>query len=119
MQVFAKYVAWENYFSTAMTQAAIEEEIAEQERKSAEARYVAAAMSAGGRKVTEVRAEMGAQLDGEVARARQKHLDLYATRKRLSAAADNVGRAAALISRELTRRGIRSNVDLRSQQRGA
>lgn len=113
MQLFARYVAWENYISEELVRAEIEENRAEGAYKVAEARFIAGYES--DRKsgvVTEAKA--AAKDDPVVARADQRRLIAYANRKVLGVQQESLARTSAFISRELTRRVGREPVERRN-----
>jgi hypothetical protein len=113
MQIFARYVAWENFIAEELVRAEIEETRAESAHKIAEARFLAGYESS--RKsgvVTEAKA--AAKLDTAVGRAEQRRIMAYAKRKVLAVQQDSLQRTSAFLSRELSRRIGRDPVERRN-----
>lgn len=113
MELFAHYVAWNNYIDVRRVAAEIEEANAETELKVLEA--TAIVDNWGGTKDDRVTVTRAARdMDPEVRTAREKHDQAKARRKVLGVLANNMERGAALLSRELTRRVGRSPVEGRA-----
>lgn len=112
MNLYARYVAWANYITTLLAEAEIEEANAATEWKVSQAEALVA--SWGGTKeerVTVAKAER--ELDPDVRAQEERYNNSRAHRKMLSTLADNMDRASALVSRELTRRLGRDTMDRR------
>jgi hypothetical protein len=113
MELFAQFVAWQNYANTEFVQAEIAEERALSHQKHVEAVAMLTLNPQVG-KVTVARAEQAAS--PEVERARQNYLNAYAQRKMTQLVMDNCERCAALVSRELTRRVGREPLERRQMR---
>jgi hypothetical protein len=110
MELFALYVAWNNYLDVQRVAAEIEEATAETELKVLEAVGLTAGWEGPKEsRVTIVRAER--DMDPEVVAARSRFDQAKARRKMLAVLCGNMERAAALLSRELTRRVGRAPVE--------
>lgn len=113
MEMFACYVAWQNYAATEFAQSEVEEARAEAHVRYVEARAMVTNWDRTD-KVTVARAELA--LDPEVAQARQDLLVAYAHRKMTGVVYSNCERASQLVSRELTRRVGREPLDRRGDR---
>lgn len=101
MQVYARFVAWAEYAASQCSCAAIDEKNAERRALSLE-RKEQLALRAQGHNVTDAR---NTAKDSEaVSKAFDEHFAAEAYRRLVESVATSVDRAAALISRELTRR---------------
>ena len=112
MNLFARYSAWANYIAVLLAEAEIGEANAATEWRVSQAEALVA--SWGGTKeerVTVAKAER--ELDPEVRAQEERYNNSRAHRKMLSTLADNMDRASALVSRELTRRLGRDQVERR------
>jgi hypothetical protein len=99
MNLYAEFVAWQNYFSTRLARC----EGIELERATKVRRAEAFAAAASEQKsVTIKKAE--AQQDEDVIRANDRLVAVKADKKALALYMDSLDRAANLLSRELTRR---------------
>jgi hypothetical protein len=97
MSLFAKEIAWQNYFSTQVAEADTEETEAEASMKTQEALIML-----NGGKLTDARNQR--DTDEVVKTLRKEHRVARARRKMLQVAMENRERNANLYSRELTRR---------------
>jgi hypothetical protein len=113
METFSRYVAWQNYAAYEFAQSEVEEARSEARVRFVEARAMVTNWDRTD-KVTVARAELA--LDPEVERARQDLLISYAHRKMTGVIYANCERAAALVSRELTRRVGREPLDRRGDR---
>jgi hypothetical protein len=107
MDLFTLYVVWNNYADVQRVSAEIEEANLETELKVVEA----TSLSGWGPtdKVTFARAEM--KSDPEYVALQRKYEQAKARRRLLAVLGNNMERAAALLSRELTRRVGRAPVE--------
>src|SRR6476619_5790883 len=101
MQVFSRYVQWQNYSATQLAGAEIEEERAQRLVKRLEAEHMVLNWAKANDKVTLARAQMATS--PEINEAREAELAIYAHRKLTQVIYENCERTAAMISRELTR----------------
>lgn len=101
MQTYATYVAWSEYANTQLAIASVDEKHAEREHNLIELRTQARYRDAGDNVTT---ARSNARLDDDVQQAYQRVINAEAYRKLLEVVASNCDKAAALLSRELTRR---------------
>jgi hypothetical protein len=113
MEIFALYVAWNNFIDVRRVTAEIEEANAETALKVLEATNMAAGWeNPKESRITVIRAEMN--LDPDVVAARERLDNAKARRKMLAVLSNNMERGAALLSRELTRRVGRAPVEGRA-----
>jgi hypothetical protein len=113
MELFAVYVAWNNFLDVQRVRAEIEEANAETELKVLEATGIAAGwIDPKESRVTVLRAE--AKLDPEYVSAHVRFDQSKARRKMLAVLCNNMERGAALLSRELSRRIGRAPVEGRA-----
>lgn len=112
MQLFSKYVSWQNYLAVRVTEAEIAEATAQTELTVQQA--TAMVKSWTGTKEDRVAvAKAERELHPEVRAQQDRYDTARAHRKMLSTLADNMERAAAVVSRELTRRVGREPVERR------
>jgi hypothetical protein len=115
MGLFSRYIAWQNYVAVKHVEAEIHEADTETALRYAEATgLVESWTGAKEDRVTVAKAER--ELDPDVRDARQAYDRARARRKMLGVLTANMERAAALISRELTRRVGREPVERRQQR---
>lgn len=115
MELFALYTAWANFIDVRRVEAEIEEATAETGFKLLEASGIVSGWGiqpADDRKVTVARAE--AHLHPDFLAARDRFDQAKARRKMLAVLSTNMERAAALLSRELSRRIGRAPVEGRA-----
>ena len=112
MTLFSEYVTWQNYAATKLAEAEIEETKADAAVRYVEATAMAQAQPSA--KVTQTKAKMTAV--PEIAKARDRAIDAYATRKMVAVIYANCDRCVALISRELTRRVGREGPERRQNR---
>ena len=113
MEIFALYVAWNNFLDVQRVTVEIEEANAETDLKLLEATSMAAGWEGPKEsRITVLRAER--DIDPEVVAARSRFENAKARRKMLAVLCGNMERGAALLSRELTRRVGRAPVEGRS-----
>lgn len=113
MELFAAYVVWNNYLDVQRVSAEIEEANAETDLKVLEATSIASGWeNPKESRITVLRAER--DTDPEVMAARSRFDQAKARRKMLGVLCGNMERAAALLSRELTRRVGRAPVEGRA-----
>jgi hypothetical protein len=113
MEIFALYVAWNNFLDVRRVGAEIEEANAETDLKLLEAVSIASGWEGPKEsRVTILRAER--DMDPEVQAARSRFDQAKAQRKMLTVLCSNMERGAALLSRELTRRVGRAPVEGRA-----
>jgi hypothetical protein len=98
MELFAKYVAWQNFVDSEVIAAERDEMMAENRLKLAEARAVASSSE----KITKARLE--AKSSQEVEQAMNAHVMAKSLRKALGIQQSALERAANFVSRELSRR---------------
>ena len=113
MELFAQYVAWENFVGEELVRAEVEELRAENYKRLVEARFVAgyeSPLKTG--KVTA--AKSAAKSDPDVEAADDRYIRAYAMRKVLQEQQASLARTSAFVSRELSRRIGREPVDRRS-----
>lgn len=104
MNLFAEFSAWAGYAAVKVAEAEASEEDTESDLKVAEARFIINEMEVGGEeKVTVARSRRDS--DPEVVRLRKELRRRRAVRKLLVTYFTNYERSAAVLSRELTRRG--------------
>src|SRR5580765_692949 len=112
MNLFARYSAWASFIAVRVAQAEIAEANATTELKVSEAQAMVDNWTgAKDDRVTITRAER--DLDPTVRAQQDRYDTARAHRKMLATLADNMERASALVSRELTRRLGRDQVDRR------
>ena len=111
MQIFLRFVAWQNFAATEFAAAEVEEERCDRHVKFLEAQHMVLNWSAAKDKVTVARAQMA--LDPEIDKAKNKQMEAYAQRKMRQVVYDNCAASAAALSRELTRRLGRDGVERR------
>lgn len=117
MEIFAKYVAWNNYLDVQRVTWEIEEATAETELKLLEAVSLASGWEGPKEsRITVLRAER--DMDPEIVAARSRFDHAKARRKMLAVLCANMERGAALLSRELTRRVGRAPVEGRAASWG-
>lgn len=109
MRVFAREVAWQNFFASKLSEAQVVEKYAEAAHRTAEVRALLAQEVESGRSAprTGERAfELKGKrdLDPDVMAASTEAIEAWARRKAYEAAYEARERCAALYSRELTRR---------------
>ena len=112
MELFSKYVSWQNYIAVRVAEAEIAE--AEAQTKLNVDQATALVKSWTGTKedrVAVARAER--ELHPEVQEQQARYNTARAHRKMLSVLAENMERAAMVVSRELTRRVGREQVERR------
>lgn len=102
MEIFSRYVQWQNYSATQLAGADIEEERATRMVKRLEAEHMVLNWSQSKGVVTLSKALMATS--DEINKAREEELAAYAHRKLTQVIYENCERTAAMISRELTRR---------------
>jgi hypothetical protein len=113
MTQFATYVAWQNFISVRFTEAEIHEATAETELKVALAEALVSSWTGAKEdRVAVARAER--ELDPTVRKLQDTYDTARAHRKMLGTLATNMERAAALLSRELTRRVGREPLERRA-----
>lgn len=98
MELFAKYVSWQNFVDSEAISAERDEMIAENSLKMAEARAVASSSE----KITKARLE--AKSSADVEKAVAAHIMAKSLRKALSIQQAALERSANFVSRELSRR---------------
>lgn len=98
MELFAKYVSWQNFVDSEVISAERAEMLAENSLKLAEARAVAGSSE----KITKARLEAKSSVDVE--KAMNAHVMAKSYRKALSLQQSALERAANFVSRELSRR---------------
>lgn len=108
MELFAKYVAWQNFVDSEVVTAERDEMLAENRLKLAEARAVAGSSE----KITKARLE--AKSSQEVEQAMNAHVVAKSLRKALTIQQSALDRAANFVSRELSRRIGRGPVERRA-----
>jgi hypothetical protein len=114
MQLFSRYVSWQNYAAAELARTEVDESRAEANVRYVEARSMVGNWAGSSDKVTVARAAQ--TLDPEVEQARQDLLVAYAARKMTAVINANCERTAALISRELSRRIGRDGVERRQMR---
>ena len=102
MQIFLRFVAWQNFAATEFAAAEVEEERWDREVRRLEAQHMVLNWGAAKDKVTLARAQMA--MDPEIDKAKNKQLEAYAQRKMRQVVYENCAASAAALSRELTRR---------------
>jgi hypothetical protein len=102
MQIFLRFVAWQNFAATEFAAAEVEEERADRYVRRMEAQHMVLNWGAAKDKVTLARAQQA--MDPEIDKARQRQLEMYAQRKMRQVVYENCVASAAALSRELTRR---------------
>jgi hypothetical protein len=110
MELFAKYVAWQNFVDSEVISAERDEMLAENRLKLAEARAVAGSSE----KITKARLEAKSSVDVE--QAMTAHVLAKSYRKALGLQQSAVERAANFVSRELSRRIGRGPVERRNNR---
>jgi len=111
MQIFFRFVAWQNYAATEFAAAEVEEERADRNVKFLEAQHMVLNWQSARDKVTVARSQMA--LDPEIEKAKQDQMNAYALRKMRQVVYENCVASAAAVSRELTRRLGREAVERR------
>jgi hypothetical protein len=113
MEVFAQYVAWENFIGEELVRAEVEELRAESYKRIAEARFIASFESdlKSGRVTA---AKSAARQDPDVELAEDRYVRAYAMRKALQAQQASLARTSSFVSRELSRRIGREPVERRN-----
>lgn len=112
MQLFSKYIAWQNYIATRVTEAEIAEANAQTELTVAQSTAMVKSWT-GTREDRVAMAKAERDLHPEVRGMQDRYDTARAHRKMLSTLADNMERAAMVVSRELTRRVGREPVERR------
>jgi len=113
MELFALYVAWNNFFDVQRVTSEIEEANAETDLKVLEAVSLASGWEGPKEsRITVLRAER--DMDPEVMAARSRFDQAKARRKMMGVLCGNMERGAALLSRELSRRIGRAPVEGRA-----
>ena len=112
MQIFLRFVAWQNFAATEFAAAEVEEERWDRHVKFLEAQHMVLNWQSAKDKVTVARAQMA--MDPEIDKAKNKQLEAYANRKMRQVVYDNCVASAAALSRELTRRLGRDAVERRA-----
>lgn len=113
MELFALYVAWNNFFDVQRVMSEIEEADAETGLKVLEATSIAAGWQGPKEtRITVLRAER--DTDSEVMAAKSAFNEAKARRKMMGVLCGNMDRGAALLSRELSRRIGRAPVEGRA-----
>jgi hypothetical protein len=102
MNLFAEFSAWAGYVAVKVAEAEAMEEDAEGDLKVAEARFIINETEGGEEKVTVARSRRDS--DDEIVKLRKELRRRRAVRKLLGTYFGNFERAAAVLSRELTRR---------------
>jgi hypothetical protein len=110
MELFAKYVAWQNFVDSEVISAERDEMMSENRLKLAEARAVASSSE----KITKARLEAKSSVDVE--QAMNAHVLARSYRKALVLQQSAVERAANFVSRELSRRIGRGPVERRNNR---
>ena len=110
MELFAKYVAWQNFVDSEVITAERDEMMAENRLKLAEARAVAGSSE----KITKARLEAKSSVDVE--QAMNAHVMARSLRKALVLQQSAVERAANFVSRELSRRIGRGPTERRNSR---
>ena len=111
MQIFFRFVAWQNFAATEFAAAEVEEERADRNVKFLEAQHMVLNWQSAKDKVTVARAQMA--MDPEIEKAKQQQMTAYANRKMRQVVYENCVASAAAVSRELTRRLGREAVERR------
>jgi hypothetical protein len=112
MELFSKYIAWQNYIAVRVTEAEIAEAEAQTELSVDQAQALLGSWSGTKEdRVALARAER--EVHPKVIEQQSRYNTARAHRKMLSTLADNMERAAAVVSRELTRRVGREPVERR------
>jgi hypothetical protein len=112
MQIFFRFVAWQNYAATEFAAAEVEEERCDRYVKFLEAQHMVLNWQSARDKVTVARSQMA--LDPEIEKAKQDQMSAYALRKMRQVVYENCVASAAAVSRELTRRLGREAVERRT-----
>ena len=110
MELFAKYVAWQNFVDSEVVAAERDEMLAENRLKLVEARAVAGSSE----KITKARLE--AKSSQEMEQAMTAHVVAKSLRKALSIQQSALDRAANFVSRELSRRIGRGPTERRTSR---
>lgn len=113
MELFAQYVAWQNYAATEFAMAEVTEERAEATVKRVSAQELILANPKAG---TVTAAKAGITLSSDWEKAEQERLNAYAARKMTGVVLQNCERCAALVSRELSRRIGGSGIERRQMR---
>jgi hypothetical protein len=103
MNLFAEFSAWANYAAVKVAEAEAAEDDVESDLKVAEARFIITKMTTDEEKITTARLQRDS--DPEVIRLQKELRRRRAVRKLLATYFSNYERSAAVLSRELTRRG--------------
>lgn len=112
MNLFARYVAWQNFIALRLTEAEIAEANVATELRVGEAEALVSNWTGAKEdRVTIARAER--TIDPEVRSLQDRYDTARAHRKMLDTLASNMERAAALVSREITRRVGREPLERR------
>jgi hypothetical protein len=114
MQIFFRFVAWQNFAATEFAAAEVEEERADRLVRRMEAEYMVLNWGAAKDKVTLARAQQAT--DPKIDAAKQVQLNAYATRKMRQVVYENCAASAAALSRELTRRLGRDPMERRNMR---
>jgi hypothetical protein len=112
MQLFSQYVTWQNYLALRVTEAEIAEAEAQTELSVDQAQALLGSWSGTKEdRVALARAER--EVHPKVVEQQARYNTARAHRKMLSTLADNMERAAMVVSRELTRRVGREPLERR------
>lgn len=110
MEIFAKYVAWQNFVDSEVVSAERDEMLAENRLKLAEARAVAGSSE----KITKAR--LDAKSSPEVEKAMNAHVMAKSLKKALGIQQSALERSANFVSRELSRRIGRGPTERRNNR---
>ena len=116
MQIFFRFVAWQNFAATEFAAAEVEEERTDRNVKFLEAQHMVLNWQSAKDKVTVARAQMA--MDPEIEKAKNEQMAAYAQRKMRQVVYENCVASAAAVSRELTRRLGREAVERRTARWG-